>query len=246
MGKTMTMPGQRTGQMEPEWMAFLLGYFTAYFTDRNLPKTMDLLDPSLSGFGTGVDECGRQAEELRSMYRRDLEQLSTPIAYRIHWADGRSLGPEHAALLGVISIEATTEEGPIRFDDLRFSLVIEKGPDGWKLVHHHLSEPTGRQESGESFPMKELRLFNEKLREEVRRKTEELEARNQCLEKALAEVRTLNGLIPICASCKKIRDDSGYWNEVEEYIRQRSEAVFSHGLCPACIPKFFPTSVLAR
>ena len=54
------------------------------------------------------------------------------------------------------------------------------------------------------------------------------------LEDALSKVRQLSGLIPICASCKKIRDDKGYWEEVEAYIAKHSEALFSHGLCPAC------------
>jgi len=60
------------------------------------------------------------------------------------------------------------------------------------------------------------------------------------LQQALAEVKTLNGLLPICASCKKIRDDQGYWQEVEQYIGSRTDADFSHGLCPECFKKLFP------
>jgi len=55
------------------------------------------------------------------------------------------------------------------------------------------------------------------------------------LQSALAEVRTLQGLIPICAHCKKIRDDQGYWNQMESYIQTRTEAQFSHGICPECL-----------
>ncbi|UCG80462.1 MAG: PAS domain S-box protein [Desulfobacterales bacterium] len=54
------------------------------------------------------------------------------------------------------------------------------------------------------------------------------------LQDALAEVRTLSGLLPICASCKKIRDDKGYWRQLEAYIRDHSEAEFSHSICPEC------------
>lgn len=60
------------------------------------------------------------------------------------------------------------------------------------------------------------------------------------LKSALEEVRTLNGLIPICASCKKIRDDQGYWEEVETYISKRSNASFSHGICPDCRSALYP------
>ncbi len=58
------------------------------------------------------------------------------------------------------------------------------------------------------------------------------------LQEALESIRTLKGLIPICASCKKIRDDQGFWNQLESYIEQHSDAVFSHGLCPECQKKF--------
>jgi PAS domain S-box-containing protein len=54
------------------------------------------------------------------------------------------------------------------------------------------------------------------------------------LQKALGEVKTLSGLLPICAHCKKIRDDKGYWNQIEFYIRDRSSANFTHGICPEC------------
>lgn len=59
------------------------------------------------------------------------------------------------------------------------------------------------------------------------------------LQKALDEVKTLHGLLPICAYCKKIRDDKGYWNQVEEYIEKHSEAEFSHGICPDCLEKLY-------
>jgi hypothetical protein len=54
------------------------------------------------------------------------------------------------------------------------------------------------------------------------------------LREALAKVKLLSGFIPICASCKKIRDDAGYWQQIEVYIRDHSEAQFSHGICPDC------------
>jgi PAS domain S-box-containing protein len=60
------------------------------------------------------------------------------------------------------------------------------------------------------------------------------------LQDALAKIKTLRGIIPICASCKKIRDDKGYWNELENYIREHSEADFSHGICPECVKELYP------
>ena len=60
------------------------------------------------------------------------------------------------------------------------------------------------------------------------------------LHNTLDEVKTLSGFLPICASCKKIRDDKGYWNQIEAYISEHSEAEFSHGICPECCKKLYP------
>jgi two-component system, response regulator PdtaR len=60
------------------------------------------------------------------------------------------------------------------------------------------------------------------------------------LQEALAHVKLLSGLLPICASCKNIRDEEGYWHQVEEYVRDHSEADFSHSVCPHCARKLYP------
>ncbi len=60
------------------------------------------------------------------------------------------------------------------------------------------------------------------------------------LQKALVEVKQLSGLLPMCACCKKIRDDKGYWNQLEAYISDHSEADFSHGICPDCVKEHYP------
>jgi PAS domain S-box-containing protein len=68
-----------------------------------------------------------------------------------------------------------------------------------------------------------------------------LKQAEESLAKALKdEINALRGIIPICANCKKIRDDRGYWNEVETYIQNHSSALFSHGICPECINKLYP------
>jgi tetratricopeptide (TPR) repeat protein len=66
-----------------------------------------------------------------------------------------------------------------------------------------------------------------------------LEQANTRLQTALSEVRTLTGLIPICAHCKKVRDDQGYWEAVETYVGSRSHATFSHSICSACGPELY-------
>jgi PAS domain S-box-containing protein len=67
-----------------------------------------------------------------------------------------------------------------------------------------------------------------------------LQETNEQLRRAMEQVKTLRGIIPICMHCKKIRDDKGYWNQVEVYVRNHTEAEFSHGLCPECLSRHYP------
>jgi hypothetical protein len=74
-------------------------------------------------------------------------------------------------------------------------------------------------------------------RNEIERERERLIVE---LQDALANIKRMSGLLPICASCKKIRDDKGYWNQIESYIREHAEVDFSHGICPECARKLYP------
>lgn len=90
---------------------------------------------------------------------------------------------------------------------------------------------------------KKIQEKTEILEEEiVARKKTELEKENIIVElkEAILEIKTLSGMLPICANCKKIRDDKGYWNQIESYIREHSEAEFSHSLCPDCAKTLYP------
>ena len=80
------------------------------------------------------------------------------------------------------------------------------------------------------------------IRYAIERKQDEAEREHLIseLKGALAEVKTLSGLLPICSGCKKIRDDQGYWNRIETFISEHSDAQFSHGICPDCAQKYFP------
>jgi DNA-binding response OmpR family regulator len=91
---------------------------------------------------------------------------------------------------------------------------------------------------------KKLQEKNSQLEEknsQLEEKNEELQKKNVQLQEALNNIKTLRGLIPICANCKKIRDDEGFWKQVEIYVSEYSEAQFSHGICPDCAKKLYPT-----
>ena len=85
-----------------------------------------------------------------------------------------------------------------------------------------------------------------RLAEEKRQAEEEKERLIVQLTAALAEVKQLSGLLPICANCKKIRDDDGFWLRVEAYISDHSEAEFTHGICPDCIAELYPEYVSTK
>ena len=72
---------------------------------------------------------------------------------------------------------------------------------------------------------------------------QELQGENLRLLDYIAEIKTLRGLIPICSSCKQIRDDQGYWHEVEQYLLEHSDIRFSHGICPKCMHRLYPDFV---
>lgn len=75
---------------------------------------------------------------------------------------------------------------------------------------------------------------------ELKRTRDMLEQKNEELKKTLEELKTLKGLLPICSNCKKIRDDGGYWQTLEKYIMQHSDATFTHSLCNECMVKLYP------
>jgi hypothetical protein len=74
----------------------------------------------------------------------------------------------------------------------------------------------------------------------LKRSEEAVRVERNKLQSALDQVRTLSGLLPICSHCKRIRDDKGYWKQIEAYIHDHSEAEFSHGICPDCLKKYYP------
>ncbi len=82
-----------------------------------------------------------------------------------------------------------------------------------------------------------LEEMNKTLEEKVAQRTSELQENNTKLEKALADVKVLSGILPICSCCKNIRDSKGYWSQVEEYVSKHSDAQFSHGMCDSCAEK---------
>ena len=112
--------------------------------------------------------------------------------------------------------EVIRKDGTRGFHELFASLIRDRhgNPIGFRGIAHDITE----------------RKLAEDEREKVIKE----------LQDALAEVKKLSGLLPICSHCKNVRDDKGYWNQIERYLRDHSNAQFSHGICPECAKKYYP------
>ncbi len=119
--------------------------------------------------------------------------------------------------------------------DLRWIWIRGKKKENFPLLMGIVRDITARKKAEI-----ELNDYRYHLQELVKSRTKELEAEKKRLETALASIKTLNELLPICSGCKKIRDDKGYWNQVETYIQKHTDTKFSHGLCPDCLVKLYP------
>lgn len=119
-------------------------------------------------------------------------------------------------------------------------------------IYETLDQPTQALWHYKQFHQIKAELFNEEADQKVKtlqvihdtaaakREAEIYRLKNVELQAALDQVKQLSGLLPICGSCKKIRDDSGYWQDVAVYISSHSAAEFSHGICPACLAELYP------
>jgi len=117
-------------------------------------------------------------------------------------------------------------------EELDFQIRTAGGEVRWL---HHISRPVYDQEG--SFLGRRASNYDITREKIAKRQKDNLLDE---LREALEKVQLLSGFLPICANCKKIRDDSGYWNQIESYISKHSEAVFSHSICPKCAEKLYP------
>jgi PAS domain S-box-containing protein len=151
-------------------------------------------------------------------------------------ADGHSFPMEFSA--------ATTELGDRAVFILTMRDVTERVQSRAALKRAHDELERRVRDRTRALEEANARLHAEILeRKRTEKEREELIAE---LTQALEDIKTLSGLLPICAACKKIRDDKGYWNQIEVYIRQHSDAEFSHGICPDCMTHLYPDVAKAR
>ena len=161
-------------------------------------------------------------ERLTGYPAADFERDPDLINRIIH-ADDRGRFKEHRR-------DATWKQQPE--DEIEFRIVCRDGLEKWFA---HVCQPVFDDEGRYLGARGSNRDITG--RKAIEKERERLIVE---LQEALSKVKLLSGFLPICASCKKIRDDKGYWNQIESYLRDHSEAEFSHGICPECARTLYP------
>lgn len=172
-----------------------------------------------------VLEAANGAQGLETFKRERPSIVITDINMPV--MDGLRMAREIKAIDEKVQIIVATAH-----NDSRFLLeAIEIGIDQFVIKPVELPKLFGAVEKAWAIVSREA---------ELKRYAEERERLIEELNEALAKVKLLSGFLPICSSCKKIRDDSGYWNSIEKYIIEHSEATFTHGICPECMKALYP------
>jgi len=204
----------------------------------------------------------KEAEQGLRASEKKLRDITSHLAEGLYVMDRQGtitfMNPEAERLLGW-TMDELNEKGA-------HNLVHFRREDGTDLpleeckMHHVITSGESYMSTDEVFVRKDGTLFPisvvsspvfeqgravasvTSFRDITEQKELELEREQLIIDHmdALSQIKTLSGMLPICASCKRIRDDKGYWNQIESYVEQHSEAEFSHGICPECAKKIYP------
>jgi len=225
----------------------LVEYAAGHSLAELLQKTLDevcALTDSPIGFYHFVDP-DQVTLTLQGWSTRTLREFCTATPKKAHYP----------IVEAGVWVDCIRQRRPVIHNDYA-ALPHRKGlPEGHAQVRRELVVPIFREEKivavlgignkAWDYTEKDIEFvsyFADVAWEITRRKQVEemLEEERKRLQKALDEVKTLRGIIPICASCKQIRDDKGYWSQVERYISDHTNAEFSHGICPKCMKELYP------
>lgn len=194
-------------------------------------------------------DLGYSREEFAKLSLKDIDPYESPEEIQESMNKVMERGEaEH-------EVRHRTKDGKIRDVNIIARVVNLSGSRVFQTIWHDITEKKLAEAA--------LTKYREHLEELVKERTAELEKVNAQLQKdiamrkvaeqerenliselqgAMAKIKTLSGLLPTCAWCRKVRDDDGYWKKVETYIEEHSDASFTHGICPECLQKNDPES----
>ena len=238
--------------------AFISGLFAIAIIGLGVGLFFKITNPILQGLNDTVEKLQEAMSELKitekilnnaqkmaniGSWHFDIEKgklIWTNEVYGIFGHDPQEFAPTYEAFLESVHPVDKERVDKTYTNSIKNNLpydIIHRimRPNGEVRIVHEMSEnitdETGR--TIHSFGM----VHDITEAKEYEEEREKLIAK---LQKSLSEIRTLKGIIPICSFCKKIRDDKGYWDQVEVYVRQHTEANFSHSICPECAAKHYP------
>jgi len=217
----------------------LLDDYLRMYSSRD-DRLTESFSEDFSGFTGGGDFLVKDRKAWIAITRQDFAQVKDPIRIELKDVAIQSLADTIAVATSFFTIHLPMKDHVLSRETARLVLIFRKEATDWKIAHSSISIPYYLVREGEVYPLKELVDRNRNLESVVAERTAELHSQNVKLSEAMAKVRTLTGLVPICSACKKIRDDAGFWHQVETYVHDHTDAEFSHGLCPDCIPHYFP------
>jgi ketosteroid isomerase-like protein len=213
-----------------------------------------LFSTNFSGFTGGGDFLVKDRDAWVAITRQDFAQVRDHLRLEQKDVTLQSLAETVAVATSFFTIHLPIKDHVLSRETARLVLIFRKEAPGWRIAHSSISIPYHLVREGEVYPMKEVTNRTQILERLVDQRTAQLHQANAvlateiaerketeaALQKALAEIKTLHGLLPICMHCKMIRDDRGHWNPVEDYVGRRTGVEFSHGLCPSCLATHYP------
>ena len=215
---------------QPLKLAVLDTIGLAYIKQENYPQAL-----------TYIQQTVELSERLGSMVSRAISLLRLGQLHSMQLEDDSALTHLlHAKQL----LEEIDQKMVLSECHQLLSGIFERRDDLAKALYHYKQYHTVKEQvinDNIDQKLKNLQVSHET--ETARKEAEIQRIKNIELQAALDHIKQLSGLLPICSNCKKIRDDTGYWHDVASYIRDHSEAEFSHGICPHCAKKLYPELV---
>ena len=183
-----------------------------------------------SGYTGGGAFLVKDLDEWKKITRQDFAQVTDRIRIEMLDISMQDIADTVVVATALFHIHLPIPDKILSREKVRLVLIFRREGENWKIVHSGISVPYGLVREGEVYPLKGLHERNLELEAMVKERTDELEVTK-------GRVKRLEGLIAICMQCKKIRAENNDWHQLERYIGEHSDAVFSHGLCPECYEK---------